>query len=160
MKDIYDLTLKREAFEKSTEPRHVRQKRIRAIMEELKYLFWEIYELDGEDKNFDFQYIMQFSNLQPRRLTVKVIDDLEFKNFRELIKERIMERKSTIKDTAALLGIGRPAFTNFLLDKADLSVDLALKIEKEFNIDAESMLRMESRKQIAFVRVRTMRPRF
>jgi len=160
MKDIEDFQNQQRIYEASTNPRDVRQKRVRAIMQELDELFWQIYELDREEKDFGYEHIMQFSNMQPRRLTVRVLDDLEFKDFRELIKERMMERKLTITAAAELLEIGRPALTNFLLNKADLSVELALKIQKEFKIDAESMLRMELKKQLEFIRVRTFQRRF
>lgn len=46
----------------------------------------------------------------------------------------------TVTEVAAEIGMSRPAFSNVINGQADLSIDLALRIQKLFNIDARQML--------------------
>jgi addiction module HigA family antidote len=45
---------------------------------------------------------------------------------------------------AERLGVSRPAMSNLLNGKADLSPDMAIRFEKAFGIPADTMLRMQS----------------
>jgi len=42
------------------------------------------------------------------------------------------------------LGVSRPAMSNLLNGRADLSPDMAIRFEKAFGIPADTMLRMQS----------------
>lgn len=46
----------------------------------------------------------------------------------------------TVTEVAAEIGMSRPAFSNVINGQADLSIDLALRIQELFNIDARQLL--------------------
>lgn len=52
----------------------------------------------------------------------------------------IVKPKKSITEVAKKLRIGRSAFSNMINGKSDLSVELALKIEGVFDLDASEML--------------------
>lgn len=59
-------------------------------------------------------------------------------------------RRSILPDgltvsAAAALGVGRPALSNLLNEKASLSPEMALRIEKAFGVKMETLLRMQAR---------------
>ena len=53
------------------------------------------------------------------------------------VKEKIIPKKLSIKKAAELLGLGRPALSNFLNGKAALSPEMALRLEKTFGANSE-----------------------
>ena len=66
---------------------------------------------------------------------------------------------------ARVLGVSRPALSNLLNQKADLSGEMALRIEKAFGVNMETLMRMQAaygivraRKDAANIRVRGYRP--
>jgi addiction module HigA family antidote len=56
--------------------------------------------------------------------------------------------------TAAALQVSRPALSSLLNGKADLSGDMALRIEKAFGVKMDSLMRMQSAYDIARARKR------
>ena len=50
------------------------------------------------------------------------------------------------------LGVSRPAMSNLLNGKADLSPDMAIRFEKAFGIPADTMLRMQTAYDLADAR--------
>lgn len=44
-----------------------------------------------------------------------------------------------------MLGVGRPALSNLLNEKASLSPEMALRVEKAFGVKMETLLRMQAR---------------
>lgn len=60
----------------------------------------------------------------------------------------------TVTKAAAALGVGRVALSNFLNGNADLSGDMALRIEKAFGVSADTLMRMQGSYDIARMRER------
>ena len=56
--------------------------------------------------------------------------------------------------TAAALKVSRPALSSLLNGKADLSGDMALRIEKAFGVKMDTLMRMQSSYDIARTRLR------
>lgn len=59
------------------------------------------------------------------------------------VKKSIKENKLTTVKAAELLGIGRIALTNFLNEKAELSHEMAARLEKVFDISKSDLLQMQ-----------------
>ena len=55
---------------------------------------------------------------------------------------------------AAVLQVSRPALSNLLNSKADLSGDMALRIEKAFGVKMDTLMRMQASYDIAKTRKR------
>ena len=53
---------------------------------------------------------------------------------------------------AAALGVSRPALSNLVNGKADLSGEMALRIEKAFGVKMDTLMRMQSAYDIAQAR--------
>ena len=71
----------------------------------------------------------------------------------------------SVTAAARVLGVSRPALSNLLNQKADLSGEMALRIEKAFGVNMETLMRMQAaygivraRKDAANIRVRGYRP--
>jgi antitoxin HigA-1 len=60
----------------------------------------------------------------------------------------------TVTAAAKVLRISRPALSSLLNGKADLSGDMALRIEKAFGLKMETLMRMQSAYDIARTRKR------
>jgi addiction module HigA family antidote len=60
----------------------------------------------------------------------------------------------TVTATAAALRVSRPALSSLLNCKADLSGDMALRIEKAFGVKMDTLMRMQSSYDIARTRKR------
>jgi addiction module HigA family antidote len=72
----------------------------------------------------------------------------------------------TVTGAAAVLGVSRPTLSSLLNSRADLSGDMALRIEKAFGPRMETLMRMQSaydiaqtRKRERAIRVRRYHPR-
>lgn len=61
------------------------------------------------------------------------------------IRRAILPDGLTVSAAAAALGVGRPALSNLLNEKASLSPEMALRIEKAFDVKMETLLRMQAR---------------
>lgn len=71
------------------------------------------------------------------------------------IRTEILEPLSlTVTAAAVALGISRPALSSLLNGKADLSGDMALRIEKAFGPKMDTLMRMQSAYDIARTRKR------
>lgn len=60
----------------------------------------------------------------------------------------------SVTAAAAALHVSRPALSSLLNGKADLSGDMALRIEKAFGIKMDTLMRMQSSYDIAQTRKR------
>jgi antitoxin HigA-1 len=60
----------------------------------------------------------------------------------------------TVTAAAAALGVSRPALSSLLNGKADLSGEMALRIEKAFGVKMDTLMRMQSDYDIAETRKR------
>lgn len=61
------------------------------------------------------------------------------------IKRSILPDDLSVTDAAEVLGIGRPALSNLLNEKASLSPEMALRVEKAFGVKMDTLLRMQAR---------------
>jgi addiction module HigA family antidote len=60
----------------------------------------------------------------------------------------------SVAAAAKALGVSRPALSNLLNGNADLSGDMALRIEKAFGVKMDTLMRMQSSYDIARTRRR------
>ncbi|QMW01710.1 HigA family addiction module antitoxin [Spirosoma foliorum] len=68
----------------------------------------------------------------------------------EYIRETILTpQKITVKDAAKTLGIGRPAFSNFINGNSSLSSDMAARIERAFGIPAQKLHDLQAAYDVA-----------
>lgn len=58
----------------------------------------------------------------------------------------------TVTAAAKILGVSRPTLSSLLNGKASLSADMALRLEKAFGVDMETLMRMQSSYDIAQAR--------
>ena len=68
--------------------------------------------------------------------------------------EIIAPANLTVTAAAEALGVSRPALSSLLNGKADLSGDMALRIEKGFGVRMDTLMRMQSSYDIARTRKR------
>ena len=82
------------------------------------------------------------------------------------IKTEIIEALGlSVTAAARVLGVSRPALSNLLNQKADLSGEMALRIEKAFGVNMDALMRMQgaydigqARKRAGRIRVRRYQP--
>src|SRR6266849_11164086 len=60
----------------------------------------------------------------------------------------------SVTQAAAVLQVSRPALSSLLNGKADLSGEMALRIEKAFGVKMDTLMRMQSAFDIARTRLR------
>lgn len=60
----------------------------------------------------------------------------------------------SVTAAADLLGVSRPALSNLVNCRADLSPEMALRIEKAFGVRMDTMMEMQLRHDLAAVRRR------
>jgi antitoxin HigA-1 len=60
----------------------------------------------------------------------------------------------SVTDAAKALGVTRPALSALLNQRADLSPEMALRIEKAFGISMDTLMRMQNSYDIAKARTR------
>jgi len=61
------------------------------------------------------------------------------------IKRSILPDNLSVTAAAKVLGVGRPALSNLLNEKASLSPEMALRVEKAFGVKMDTLLRMQAR---------------
>ena len=61
------------------------------------------------------------------------------------IKRSVLPDDMSVTDAAKALGVGRPALSNLLNEKASLSPEMALRVEKAFGPKMDTLLRMQAR---------------
>ncbi len=73
----------------------------------------------------------------------------------DFIRTEIIEPADlSVTDAAKALQVSRPALSSLLNAKADLSGDVALRIEKAFGVKMDTLMRMQSAYDIAQTRKR------
>jgi len=73
----------------------------------------------------------------------------------DFIRTEIVEPAGlTVTAAAVVLQVSRPALSSLLNGKADLSGDMALRIEKAFGVKMDTLMRMQSSYDIAQTRER------
>jgi addiction module HigA family antidote len=73
----------------------------------------------------------------------------------DFIRTEIIEPAGlTVTAAAAALQVSRPALSSLLNGRADLSGDMALRIEKAFGVKMDTLMRMQSAFNIAQTRKR------
>jgi len=60
----------------------------------------------------------------------------------------------TVTSAAQALGVSRPTLSNLLNGQADLSGDMALRLEKAFGVRMDTLMRMQASYDIARTRLR------
>jgi addiction module HigA family antidote len=80
--------------------------------------------------------------------------------------EIIEPARLSVTDAAKALHVSRPTLSSLLNGKADLSGDMALRLEKAFGVKMDTLMRMQSaydiaqtRKREKLIRVRRVQPR-
>ena len=67
-----------------------------------------------------------------------------------ILRTEIVEAYNlSVTDAAKLLGVSRPALSNLLNGKADLSGEMAIRFQKAFGVDMETMMRVQNSYDIA-----------
>jgi len=61
------------------------------------------------------------------------------------VKRSVLPDDLSVTAAAKVLGVGRPALSNFLNEKASLSPEMALRVEKAFGVKMDTLLRMQAR---------------
>lgn len=61
------------------------------------------------------------------------------------IKRSVLPDEMSVTDAAKILRVGRPALSNLLNEKAALSPEMALRVEKAFGLKMDTLLRMQAR---------------
>jgi len=73
----------------------------------------------------------------------------------DFIRTEIIEPAGlSVTDAAKALQVSRPALSSLLNGKADLSGDMALRIEKAFGVKMDTLMRMQASYDIARTRQR------
>ena len=73
------------------------------------------------------------------------------------IRTEILQPLSlSVTESAEMLGISRSALSSLLRGKADLSGDMALRLEKAFGVKMDTLMRMQSSYDIARTRGRIL----
>ena len=71
----------------------------------------------------------------------------------EIIREDVIgDLGLSVTDAARLLGVGRPALSAVLNERANLSPEMALRLEKAFGVSMDLLLKMQLQFDIAHVR--------
>jgi addiction module HigA family antidote len=73
---------------------------------------------------------------------------------RFLRMEIIDAHQLSVTDAAKVLKVSRPTLSSLLNAKADLSGDMALRFEKAFGVDMDTLMRMQNSYDIALTRSR------
>lgn len=71
------------------------------------------------------------------------------------VKHKVLQSFGlTVTEAAEALGVTRPALSALLNERADLSPEMALRIEKAFGVSMEALMRMQNSYDIAKARAR------
>lgn len=71
----------------------------------------------------------------------------------KFIKDEIIDPAGlTVTAAASVLGVTRPALSHLLNGSADLSPEMALRIEKAFGVNMDTLMRMQTAYDIAKTR--------
>ena len=61
------------------------------------------------------------------------------------IRRSVLPDDLSVTAAAEALGVGRPALSNLLNEKASLSPEMALRVEKAFGVKMDTLLKMQTR---------------
>ena len=61
------------------------------------------------------------------------------------LKRSVMPGAMSVSDAARLLGVGRPALSQLLNERVSLSPEMAMRFEKAFGVNMDTLLRMQAR---------------
>jgi antitoxin HigA-1 len=61
------------------------------------------------------------------------------------LKDAVIPDEMSVTEAARLLGVGRPALSQLLNERASLSPEMALRFEKVFGVKMDTLLRMQTR---------------
>ena len=61
------------------------------------------------------------------------------------VKQNVIPEGMTVTKAAKLLGVGRPALSNFLNGNANLSPEMALRLERTFRADSETLIELQAK---------------
>ena len=86
------------------------------------------------------------------RVTMRMLNPVHPGKF--LRSEIIDAHNLSVTEAAKVLGVSRPTLSSLLNGKADLSGDMALRFEKAFGVDMETLMRMQNSFDIARTRGR------
>jgi len=76
------------------------------------------------------------------------------------LRTEIIEAQGlSVTEAAKILHVARPTLSTLLNAKADLSGDMALRFEKAFGVDMETLMRMQNSYDIAQTRSRAKKIR-
>lgn len=70
------------------------------------------------------------------------------------LKRSVLPDDLSVTDAAEALGVGRPALSQLLNEKAALSPEMALRFEKAFGVKMDTLLRMQARYEAWHMRAR------
>ena len=70
------------------------------------------------------------------------------------IRRSVLPDGMSVTAAAEVLGVGRPALSNLLNEKASLSPEMALRVEKAFGVRMDTLLRMQTRYDTYRMRLR------
>ena len=72
------------------------------------------------------------------------LDSVNIRHIGQFVRDNIIPRRLTVTEAARLLGVGRPALSNFLNGRAKLSSRMALRLERAFGADSEELLSLQA----------------
>lgn len=75
------------------------------------------------------------------------------------LKRSVLPDDISVTQAARVLGVGRPALSQLLNEKAALSPEMALRFEKAFGVKMDTLLRMQARYDTWRMRARGARIR-
>lgn len=61
------------------------------------------------------------------------------------LKRAVIPEGMSVTDAAKILNVGRPALSNLLNEKASLSPEMAMRFEKAFGVNTDTLLKMQAR---------------
>ena len=61
------------------------------------------------------------------------------------VKQNVIPEGMTVTKAARLLGVGRPALSNFLNGNADLSPEMAVRLDRTFGADSKMLIELQAR---------------
>lgn len=66
------------------------------------------------------------------------------------VKKNVLPAGMTVTEAAKLLGVGRPALSNFLNGNAALSHEMAIRLEKAFNANKHELMNLQQQYEVQF----------
>jgi addiction module HigA family antidote len=73
------------------------------------------------------------------------------------LKRSVLPDDISVTDAAKVLGVGSPALSQLLNEKAALSPEMALRFEKAFGVKMDTLLRVQARYDAWHMRTRAAR---